>query len=329
MPENDYYAVLGVGRDATPEQIKKAYRGLARKHHPDVNPGNKDSERLFKEAQQAYDVLSDTEKRKIYDQVGHNAYVSAGSSGPRAGATEWTQQHGGPGPEFVDFGQFFGPGARFNFETSAGGGGGDDGGGLFDDLIGKLRPGRGRKGPRAPRPVEATINIGFLTAVNGGETTIELVREDGKSETLNVRIPPGTSTGAKLRLRGRGAPAQGGNSAGDLIIHVNVEPHPYFARDGQNLSVEVPITVTEAVLGAKVDVPTPQGMKTLPIPPGTSSGQKLRLRGQGVPAGKNVPAGDLFVVPRVVVPRGVDDESQRLVREFGERNPLHPREGLW
>jgi DnaJ-class molecular chaperone len=328
MPEQDYYAVLGVPRDASPEQIKKAYRGLARKHHPDVNPGNKDAERLFKEAQQAYDVLGEPEKRKVYDQIGHSAYVSSGSGGPRAGATEWTQQHGA-GPEFVDFGQFFGPGARFNFETTSAPSG-EDSGGLFEDLIGRLRPGRaGRRGARAPKPAEAAITIDFMTAINGGETSIELVRGDGKSETLSVRIPPGTAPGAKLRLRGRGAPAEGNSPAGDLIIHVDVEPHRHFTRDGQDLLVELPITPSEAVLGARVDVLTPHGTKTLPIPPGTSSGQKLRLKGQGVPATKTLPTGDLFVVPRIVVPRGVDEESQRLMRQFAERNPAHPREGLW
>ncbi len=329
MPDSDYYAILGVARDASAEQIKKAYRGLARKYHPDVNPGNKDAEKRFKEAQQAYDVLSNAEKRQVYDQVGHSAFVSSGSGGPRAGGAEWAQQQGGPGADYVDFSQFFGPNARFNFATG-GPAESEEGGGLFDELIGKLRPGRsGKRAPRGPRPVEASITIGFLTAVNGGETTIELVRGNGASESLSVRIPPGTSQGAKLRLRGRGEPGTGGGPAGDLLIQVNVEPHPTFTRDGQDLSVEVPITISEAALGAKVDVPTLQGVKTVPIPAGTSSGQRLRLRGQGVPATKSKPAGDLFVVPKVVVPRNLDEESQRLLREFAERNPTHPREGLW
>lgn len=329
MPDSDYYSILGISREASAEQIKKAYRGLARKFHPDVNPGNKEAELKFKEAQQAYDVLSNPEKRQVYDQVGHAAFVSSGSGGPRPGQGDWGRQPGGAGPEYVDFSQFFGPNARFNVSS------GDshdfgDGGGLFEDLIGRLKPGRtGKRANRAPKPVEAAITIPFLTAVNGGETTIELVRGDGASESLSVRIPPATSPGAKLRLRGRGEPATGGNPAGDLIIEVSVDKHPYFTRDGQDLLVDVPITVSEAALGAKIDVPTLHGTKTLPIPAGTSSGQKLRLRGQGVPASKHKPAGDLFIVPKIVVPRHLDAESQDLVRQFAERNPSNPREGLW
>jgi DnaJ-class molecular chaperone len=168
-----------------------------------------------------------------------------------------------------------------------------------------------------------------LTAVRGGETTISITREDGEVESLVVKIPPGTDTGAKLRLRGRGEPGEGGGPAGDLVIEVEVDPHPYFRREGRDLSVDVPITVGESALGARVDVPTLDGLKTLPIPPGTSSGQRLRLRGQGVPASGSNPAGDLFVVPKVVVPKTIDDESRRLIREFADRNPQTPRSGLW
>src|SRR5262245_10273323 len=144
MPDTDYYTVLGVSRDASAEQIKKAYRALARKHHPDVNPGNKEAEKHFKDAQQAYDVLSDPEKRKLYDRVGQGAFVSSGSSGPRAGATTWNQPPGRPGPEFVEFSQFFGPDARFTFPTGTTPET-EESRRILDDLIGRLRPGRTNK----------------------------------------------------------------------------------------------------------------------------------------------------------------------------------------
>jgi len=175
--------------------------------------------------------------------------------------------------------------------------------------------------------VDASLTIPFLTAVRGGETSVELARESGPRETKVVKIPAGIDSGAKLRLRGQGDPS--GHS--DLVITISIEPHPYYTREGQNLLVEVPISLSEAVLGARIEVPTLDGLKTMPIPPGTSSGQKLRLRGQGVPATKKHPVGDLYVVPRVVVPKAseIDDESRRLIQEFADRNPSRPRDGLW
>ena len=333
MAERDYYDILGVARGASAEQIKKAYRGLARKYHPDVNPGDKSAEAKFKEAQKAYDVLSDPEKRKLYDQFGTAAFEGIGA-GPRSGAAEWAAQAGGPHFEEFDFSQFFGPGGPAGAGPHVGVGAGivgDEaeglGPGLFDDLLGRIRG--GRRGPRPGRALEAELTIPFLTAVRGGETTIELDRGGGHRETLAVKVPPGTEPGARLRLKGRGTPAPKGGTPGDLIIHVDVEPHPVFTREGRDLSVELPVTIPEAVLGAKVDVPTLDGMKSLTIPPGSSSGQRLRLRGQGVPAAGAHPAGDLYVVLKVVVPKAVDDPSRRLIREFGERNPMNPREGAW
>lgn len=332
MPDRDYYDVLGVSRDATADQIKKAYRGLARKHHPDANPGDKTAEAKFKEVQNAYDILSDPEKKARFDQFGHAAFDGSGPFGPRAGGSEWAaRQGGGAGFENIDLSAFFGPGAG-----GPGGGYGTaqepGGGGIFEDILSRMRGGGERAGRRrgaaspTPEVAEASLSIPFLTAVRGGETSIELERHPGQRETKVVKIPPGLESGAKIRLRGQG------DSTGqaDLIITVTVEPHPYFTREGRNLLVEVPITLAEAVLGAKVDVPTLDGSsRTITFPPGTSSGQKLRLRGQGVPASKNHPDGDLYVVPRVVVPKSVDDESRQLIEKFAERNPAQPRQGLW
>ena len=326
MADRDYYQTLGVERDATPEQIKKAYRSLARKHHPDANPGDKSAEAKFKEVQNAYDILSDPEKKARFDQFGLAAFDGGGPFGPRSGASEWAaRQGGGPGGfENIDLGAFFGPGAR----GGPGGVGEEAGGGIFEDIITRMRGDRGarRRGSPADRAVaEASLTIPFLTAVRGGETSIELDRQSGPRETKVVRIPAGVDSGAKIRLKGQG------DASGqvDLVITVEVEPHPYFRREGRDLTVEVPITVAEAILGARVEVPTLDGSKTLPIPAGTGGGQKLRLRGQGVAASKSHPEGDLYVVIKVVVPRSVDEESRKLVEEFAGRNPMNPRLGLW
>jgi DnaJ-class molecular chaperone len=321
MAERDYYEILGVARDATPDAIKKAYRALARKYHPDVNPSDKAAESRFKQVQQAYDILSDQEKRAQYDRYGDAAFEGMAAAGPRTGASDFTFRFGEPGFESVDFSQFFGPmgAAGSSREEPAGGAG------IFEDLIGRMRGGRARTG----RAMEAHLTIPFLTAVRGGQTSIDVQRADGQHENLVVKIPPGIDTGAKLRLRGRGEPGPKGAPAGDLTIHITVEPHRYFQRDGRNLLVEVPITMPEAVLGAKIDVPALDGMKSLTIPPGSSSGLKLRLKGQGIPAVRSRPAGDLFVVLKIVVPKDIDEQSRRLIQDFAQRNAYHPRTGLW
>jgi DnaJ-class molecular chaperone len=324
MPKRDYYEILGVAHDAAPEAIKKAYRALARKYHPDVNPGDKSAEARFKEVQQAYDILSDQEKRARYDRYGDAAFEGMAAAGPRTGATDYTFRFGEPGFEAVDFSQFFGPmgGAASTHEEPGGGAG------IFEDLLGRMRGGRAGR-PRTGRSIEAHLTIDFLTAVRGGETSIEVEHGEGKRENLVVKIPAGIDTGAKLRLKGRGQPGAKGAPAGDLTILITVEPHPYFQREGRNLLVEVPIAVSEALLGAKIDIPALDGRKSLTIPPGSSSGLKLRLKGQGVPASGSKPAGDLFVVLKIVVPKSVDETSRRLIEEFARHNPYHPRAGLW
>jgi curved DNA-binding protein len=323
MPDRDYYEILGVARDVTPEAIKKAYRTLARKHHPDVNPGDKAAEKKFKEVQQAYDVLSDPEKRALYDRYGSAAFEGMAAAGPRTNASEWTARFGEPGFETIDFSEFFGP-----FGQAGGTNAGEGGAGVFEELLGRMRSSRGTK-QRAGRSVEAHLTIPFLTAVRGGETSIQVERGDGKHESLVVKIPPGIDSGAKLRLKGQGQPGPKGGARGDLTITVTVEPHPYFKREGRNLLVVVPISVSEALLGAKIEVPSLRGMKSLTIPPGSSSGLKLRLKGQGIPASGDKPEGDLFVQLKVVVPKNIDDTSRRLIQEFAERNKQNPRAGLW
>jgi curved DNA-binding protein len=322
MAERDYYEILGVARDATPEAIKKAYRGLARKYHPDVNPGDKSAEGRFKEVQSAYDILSDQEKRALYDRHGRAAFEGMAASGPRANATEWASRFGGEqGFDNIDLSDLIG---SFNA------GRGEDAGNasIFEDLMGRVRGGRPSR-QRGGRTLEAHLSIPFLTAVKGGETTIEVQRATGKTESLVVKIPPGIDTGAKLRLKGQGEPGSKGTAAGDLTITIEVEPHPYFKREGPNLQIEVPISVSEAILGAKIDVPALDGMKSLTIPSGSSSGLKLRLKGQGIPAAGGKPGGDLFVVLKVAVPKNIDAASRRLIEQFAENNPQSPRAGLW
>jgi len=326
MPERDYYEVLGVPRDATPEAIKKAYRSLARKYHPDVNPGDKAAEKQFKEVQQSYDVLSDQEKRSMYDRYGAAGFEGMGAAGPRTSASEWTARFGDQGGEPVDFSEFFG-----SFGQGGGYGGqpgGEGGAGIFEELLGRVRGSRSAR-PRGGRGLEAHLSIPFLTAVRGGETSIEVQRGDGRRESLVVKIPPGVDNGSKLRLKGQGEPGPKGSPAGDLTIEIAVEPHPYFKREDRNLQVEVPVSIGEAVLGAKIEVPSLDGMKSMTIPPGSSSGQKLRLKGQGVPGSAGKPDGDLFVVLKVVVPKNVDDNGKRLIKEFADLVKQAPRAGLW
>jgi DnaJ-class molecular chaperone len=323
MPERDYYEILGVARDAKPDAIKKAYRALARKYHPDVNPGDKTAEARFKEIQNAYDVLSDEEKRARYDRFGSAAFEGMAAAGPRSGASEYTFRFGEPGFETVDFSQFFGPmGGRGAAEEE------EVHGGIFEDLLGRMRGGRTGRAPGG-RDMEAHLTIPFITAVRGGDTTIDIQRGPGKSETKVVHIPAGIESGKKLRLKGQGEPGPKNAPPGNLFITIEVEPHPYFQRDGRDLQVEVPITVGEAILGAKIEVPTLDGLKSLTVPAGSSCGRKLRLKGQGVPAAGSRAAGDLFVVLKIVVPKSVDEKSQQLIKEFSERNPQNARAGLW
>jgi curved DNA-binding protein len=321
MPDRDYYEVLGVARDATPEAIKKAYRSLARKNHPDVNPGDKSAEARFKEVQHAYDILSDKEKRTRYDQFGSAAFEGMAAAGQRPGGGEWTTHFGGQGFENIDLSDLIG--------SFGGGQGGEPGSAsIFEELMGRVRGSRPAR-PRAGRSIEANIVIPFLTAARGGETTIGLERGHGKPESLVVKIPAGIDTGAKLRLKGQGEPGTKTTPAGDLTITVQVEPHPYFKRDGQDLQVEVPINLGEAVLGAKIEVPALEGRKSLTVPPSSSTGQRLRIKGEGIPAAGGKPQGDLFVLLKVVVPKSIDATSKRLIQEFSERNPHNPRAGLW
>jgi DnaJ-class molecular chaperone len=200
--------------------------------------------------------------------------------------------------------------------------------GSFGDIFRQFTGGRGRQRTnRRGADVEASITIPFNTSVTGGETSLPVHTADGKSKTINAKIPAGIADGKKIRLRGQGNPGRGDGPPGDLLIKVNVAAHPYFSRRGNNLEVQVPVTVKEAALGAKIDVPTPKGTITLTVPPGTSSGKKLRIKGHGVPSSQGG-QGDLVAVLQIMLPTEMDKESSELLRKFDEHQPLNPRADL-
>ena len=319
---DDFYQVLGIGRNASRKEIQKAYRDLARKYHPDMNPDDKSAKEKFQRVQRAYEVLNDPEKREMYDRYG-SSFESVGEGGPGAGG--WSYR-AGPGAEDIDLNQVFGE--RFG----GGGAAGFDFGDIFRQFAGGAAgPGAGPR-PRSRRQTRGTdlqheLEVPFRTAVTGGEARLNIQRPSGKIETISVKIPAGIDSGQKIRLRGQGEPGAGNGPDGDILIAVRVSPHPHFRREGNNLTVLVPVTVGEAAVGTKVDVPTPKGTIALKIPPGTSSGKRLRIKGHGVAARGREP-GDLFAEIRITLPERIDDESLELIRQFEQRNPLQPRSDL-
>jgi molecular chaperone DnaJ/curved DNA-binding protein len=319
----DYYKILGVDRGASSADIQKAYRKLARKYHPDVNPDDQSAKAKFQELQRAFDVLNDPEKRKLYDQYGSAFEQMGAGAGPRGGRTWGT----GPGGEEVDFSELFG---RFG-----GGGGSEYESSPFGDLFGQFR--RSGRGQRRPQPQEmrgsdlaTELEVPFSTAVLGGQAQISLRRDGGKVETLNVKIPAGIDDGKKIRLRGQGESVPGG-TPGDILITIHVSAHPWFTRHGNDLEVRVPVTLSEAAQGAKVDVPTPKGTIALRVPAGSSSGKRLRIKGHGV-AGRDGTAGDLYAEIQIVLPTPLDDECLELIKKLEEHaaasHPQDPRKDL-
>ncbi len=316
----DYYKTLGIRRDASQAEIQKAYRELARKHHPDVNPDDKAAKKRFQEIQKAFDVLNDAEKREMYDRYG-SSFETAGASGPpwRSGPGGG---FGGTGAEEVDFGQFFGE--RFGEQT----------GGGFGDIFSAFRTaagrGRGRSGPTGRgrgSDIVHELQVPFATAIQGGEVQIAVRRQSGKTETISVKVPAGIEDGKKIRIRGQGEPGPRRGTPGDILITIRVAPHPCFQRRGSNLHVTVPVTLSEAASGAKIDVPTPSGTVTLSVPAGTSSGTKLRLKKHGV-APKGGPGGDLLAEIQVVLPKDLSEADRHWLADLGQRYPQDPRREL-
>jgi len=319
--DKDFYATLGVSKDASDADIKKAYRKLARKYHPDQNPGDAAAEAKFKEISEANSVLSDPEERKEYDAVR-----------AMGGGARFTAPGGAGAGGFEDvFGGMFGQqggGARYTFRQG-GGPGGD-----YEDLLGGLFGGgrfgqptggyRGYGGPTKGRDVTASTTLDFITATKGDRITLQTA----EGREISVNVPAGVADGQKIRLRGKGHPSPDGGEAGDIVLTVKVRKHPVFERDGLNLRVNVPVTFAEAALGATIQVPTLGGDPVrLRVAPGTPSGRVLRVKGRGVETKKGT--GDLLAVVQVAVPAHLSKDAEEKLREFAQQLPDEdPREDL-
>ena len=396
--QKDYYGILGVKKHASSEEIRKAFRKLARKYHPDVNPGDKKAEEKFKDISEANDVLGDPKKRKIYDQLGFysdnidpaaaEAYARGGGfgaggfgRGPAPGAGP-----GGPGFDFggFDFSDFAGGGAR-----QAGGGGGFRD--IFSSIFGGGRGAAAEHARERGSDLEYQVNISFWDAIRGAVMKLNITRMDAcsncggkgavgtpatcpqchgsgqisqtggrmkfnmpcprcggsgkaqnvcpachgegvvrKTEPMEVRVKAGTRDGQRIRIAGKGNAGTNGGAPGDLYIIMRIGEHPVFRREGDDIYVSVPVTAMEAALGAKIEVPTIDGRSQLRVPPGTQSGQKLRLREKGVPsATKEGVRGDEIVEVKIVVPEARDLKARELWQELQKLNPQDPRSELW
>jgi molecular chaperone DnaJ len=384
MAKEDYYQVLGVKRDAKPEEIKKAYRRLARKHHPDVNPGDKSAEERFKLITEAHDVLSDPKKRSVYDRFGQ--YSESLADAAARGATGGASAGGGGARGTAGF-DFEG----FDWGAASGTGGG---GSSFRDIFADLfSGGKQEREPPRPQPVrgadiEMPLALSFEEAITGMTTNITVNRSEQcsrcngagdtggplvvcstckgsgqvqrtggrlkfsqecpdcagvgkrrqpcslckgsgvlpKTETVKIRIPAGVDTGSRVRIAGKGEGGRMGAPPGDLFIITNVGRHKYFTRKGDNIYVTVPVTVPEAALGARIEVPTVEGKAQLRIPPGTQSGQKFRLRERGAPSLRNAQArGDQFIEVQITLPKVISEETKELLRRLAQLNTENPR----
>lgn len=325
MTNKDYYDVLSVPRNTDQAQIKKAYRRLARKYHPDLNK-NPNAAEKFKELQEAYQVLSDKDKRAAYDQFGQEGV----GMGVEAASGRWTY-----GPD----------GARVYYSSGTQPGGFDfqdenfrTGGGRIQDIFEQLfsTAGHQRRKTRRPaasrgRNIEQEITLGFEQALWGTTLRLQIDRPGARGstykQTIDVKIPPGVKDGSRIRIKGKGQPAAGGAAPGDLYIVVRIKPHQYFRRRDNDIYLDVPITVAEATLGAKITMPTIDGPTTVTIPPGTSGGQKLRLRNKGAPDSKTKVRGDQYAVIRIVVPQSIDKHLESALRQLDQTGD-NPRKDL-
>ncbi len=312
----DLYKILGVPRGASAEDIQKAYRESARKFHPDLNPDDESAKKKFQEVQSAYEILNDADKRKMYDRYG-SSFEQMNGRGGGAGP-------GGPNPfQDVDLGEIFGSGQ----------------GGAFADLFKHFAEGGGmgggpqqqrrsrRQAPAKGRDRQHSVMVSFHDAVLGGEVPLPIIDAQGDGKTLSVKVPAGITTGKKIRLRGQGDPGARGGKPGDLIVAVKVGAHPFFRRNGNNLEIDIPITLIEAAKGGKVDVPTPKGTISLTVPANAQSGQRLRIRGMGVEtaAGEK---GDLFAVLQISMPSDLNEEQIELVKQIEASRDSDPRAKL-
>lgn len=296
MPEKDPYEILGVSRSASADEIKRAYRRLAKEHHPDRNPNNKAAEQRFKEVQAAYEVLGDPQKRAQYDRFGA----------------------GGPAPQYQQWAA--GAGAASPFEGVSFGFGGEDLTSIFEQFFNRAggrtaRRGRGRARPRGA-DLETEIDLTLEEAVRGTERDIVVTGSTGQREHIRFRVPPGVDHGQRIRVREKGQDGPGGR--GDLMIRCHIRPHPYFTRDGHDLSCTVWVSYREAALGTQVEVPTLDGSTLVKVPAGTSGGTKLRLRGRGLRDSRGDKVGDLYAIIRVQVPKELSPRARELLLELDQ-----------
>ncbi len=303
--ERDHYEVLEVDRGASAAAIRKAYRRLARQYHPDVNK-SADAATRFAEVQEAYDVLSDADKRKAYDRFGH-AGVGVGQ-GPGGSGAGWSADVGG---------------APFDAYS-----------GVFEEIFGRRAGGPfgsaspGTAVPRRGADVHHTLSVSFMTAALGGYETVRLSLGSESPQTISIKIPPGIDTGAQLRVKGKGNPGAGGGPAGDLMLTIEVGQHPWFRREGLDVYINVPVTIAEATFGTTVTLPLPAGTVELKMPPGASSGQKLRVKDKGLCNGRGS-HGDFYAVVQIVAPKDLSERGQELVRDL-EPELKNPRDsGPW
>jgi DnaJ-class molecular chaperone len=300
---SDPYKILGVARDASADDLKKAYRKLAKKLHPDLNPGDNTVEQRFKEVSQAYGILGDADKRKRFDRGEINA---SGQETAPAGAGGFYRRYAGTGK-----------GAKYNpFDFTAEFGAED----ILSEMFGRRGGRRGTVRSRG-QDVSYSLDVDFLQAIIGGKTRLRLA----DNKTLDVTLAPGTEDGQTLRLKGQGMAGMGEAPAGDALITIKVKPHPYFSRSGDTIHLELPITLQEAVLGGSVQVPTVHGKVAMKIPAGSNTGGTLRLKGKGVRHGKSGKAGDQHVSLKVMLPDAPDQELKDFVESWGDGGTYNPR----
>ena len=318
----DYYNVLGVNKGATADEIKKAYRKLARKYHPDANLDNPAAEEKFKEIGEAYEVLKDPQKRQRYDQLGANWKQYANAGRPGGGQSYSYDFGGGRGFNFENMGggfsdffeMFFGSGAKqqsssgFDFGNNFGGG-------------------RARTSSRKGQDLQSAIEITLREAYTGTQRSIRLQKEN-KTRTVNVKIPKGIKNGGKIRLAGEGGPGPGGGPGGDLYLTVNVSQHNVFKIKDNDLHMEVPVTIKEAYYGGKIDIPTFDGKIDMKLPKRTQSGKTLRLKGKGMPGVKGGDNGNLYVKTRIVFPEKMNSKQKKKYEEFLKDYDENPRDNI-
>jgi len=312
-PSRDYYEILGVKRSASQDEIKRAYRKLAKEYHPDRNPDNQAAEEKFKEVQRAHAVLGSPEKRAEYDRFGEGGVGQWATDGRGRRVYRWGAESSINADELEDlFSAFGGGGHRAS---------------IFDQFFGGFRSGSGPSpAPSRGADEQRRVSLSFEQAVRGAVITVRLRSgKDASSDTLEVKVPAGVGDGQKIRLAGRGHPGQHGGPSGDLYLVCSVGTHPYFRRQGADIYVDVPVTVAEATLGAKIQVPTLDGNATVTLPPGTASGAKLRLKGRGVCKSGSTDRGDQYAVISIVPPRSLTDEQRRLFEQVRSQDPPDPR----